>query len=44
MKGAVAEVALAIPEVQICYASTNQYNTDGYSFAEDKVYLLTPWS
>ena len=38
---AVAEVALAHPEVQICYASTNQYNTDGYSYAEDKVYLLT---
>ena len=28
------------PEVQVCYASTNQYNTDGYSDAEDKVYLI----
>ena len=38
---AVAEVALAHPEVQICYASTNQYNTDGYSLAEDKIYLMS---
>lgn len=37
---AVAEVSLAHPEVQVCYASTNQYNTDGYSDAEDKVYLI----
>lgn len=39
---AVAEVALAHPEVQVCYASTNQYNTDGYSNAEDKVYIVCP--
>lgn len=37
---AVAEVSLAHPEVQVCYASTNQYNTEGYSDAEDKVYLI----
>lgn len=38
---AVAEVSLVHPEVQICYASTNQYNTEGYSDAEDKVYLIS---
>jgi hypothetical protein len=38
---AVSEVALTHPEVQICYASTNQYNTDGYSYTEDKVYLIS---
>ncbi len=37
---AVAEVSLAHPEVQVCYASTNQYNTEGYSCAEDKIYLI----
>lgn len=37
---AVAEVSLAHPEVQVCYASTNQYNTEGYSDTEDKVYLI----
>lgn len=38
---AVAEVSLAHPEVQVCYASTNQYNTEGYSCAEDNIYLIS---
>lgn len=37
---AVANVAFEYPEVQVCYASTNQYNTDAYSSAADKVILL----
>lgn len=34
---AVANVAFDYPEVQVCYASTNQYNTEAYSSPADKV-------
>ena len=34
---AVANVAFEYPDVQVCYASTNQYNTEAYSTAADKV-------
>ena len=37
---AVANVAFDYPEVQVCYASTNQYNTEAYSSAADKVILF----
>lgn len=37
---AVANVAFEYPEVQVCYASTNQYNTEAYSSAADKVILF----
>ena len=37
---AVASVAYDNPDVQVCYASTNQYNTDAYSFPGDSVVLL----
>lgn len=37
---AVANVAFEYPDVQVCYASTNQYNTDAYSSAADKVILF----
>lgn len=37
---AVANVAFEYPEVQVCYASTNQYNTEAYSSAADKVVLF----
>ena len=35
------------PEIQICYASANQYNIKGYSSADDFCYVYTPedlWS
>lgn len=37
---AVANVALEYPEVQVCYASTNQYNTEAYSSPAEKVILF----
>ncbi len=37
---AVANVAFEYPEVQVCYASTNQYNTEAYSSPADKVILF----
>lgn len=37
---AVATVAFDYPEVQICYASTNQYNTEAYSSPTNKVVLF----
>ena len=37
---AVANVALENPDVQVCYASTNQYNTEAYSSPADKVILF----
>lgn len=37
---AVANIAYDYPEVQVCYASTNQYNTEAYSSAADKVILF----
>lgn len=37
---AVANVAFEYPEVQVCYASTNQYNTEAYSLPADKVILF----
>ena len=37
---AVANVAFEYPEVQGCYASTNQYNTEAYSVPADKVILF----
>lgn len=37
---AVANVAFEYPEVQVCYASTNQYNTEAYSSTADKVILF----
>ena len=37
-------VILAHPEVQICDASTNQYNTDDYSYVEGKVFLISQFS
>lgn len=37
---AVANVAFEYPEVQVCYASTNQYNTEAYSFPANKVILF----
>lgn len=37
---AVANVAFEYPEVQVCYASTNQYNTEAYSMPSQKVILF----
>ena len=37
---AVANVAFEYPDVQVCYASTNQYNTEAYSCPADKVILF----
>lgn len=37
---AVANVAFEYPDVQICYASTNQYNTEAYSSQTDNVILF----
>lgn len=37
---AVANVAFEYPEVQVCYALTNQYNTEAYSLPADKIILL----
>lgn len=37
---AVANVAFKYPEVQVCYASTNQYNIEAYSIPADKVILF----
>lgn len=37
---AVANVAFEYPEVQVCYASTNQYNTEAYSSPAEKVILF----
>lgn len=37
---AVANVAFEYPEVQVCYASTNQYNTEAYSLPADIVILF----
>lgn len=37
---AVANVAFEYPEVQVCYALTNQYNTEAYSLPADKVILF----
>ena len=36
----VANVAFEYPDVQVCYASTNQYNTEAYSSSADKVILF----
>lgn len=37
---AVANVAFEYPEVQVCYALTNQYNTEAYSLPADKIILF----
>lgn len=37
---AVANVAFEYPDVQICYASTNQYNTEAYSLPTNEVVLF----
>lgn len=37
---AVANVAFEYPDVQVCYASTNQYNTGAYSSPSQKVILF----
>lgn len=37
---AVASIGLEFQEVQICYSSTNQYNTINYSTPSDDVYLI----
>jgi hypothetical protein len=37
---AVASTVFKYPEVQICYASTNLYNTDAYSTPSDFIYLI----
>ncbi len=37
---AVANVAFDYPDVQLCYASTNQYNTGAYSSSSQKVILF----
>lgn len=37
---AVANVTFEYPDVQICYASTNQYNTEAYSSPADRVLLF----
>lgn len=37
---AVATVAFEYPDVQICYASTNQYNTEAYSSPTNEVVLF----
>jgi len=37
---AVASTVFKYPEVQICYASTNLYNTDAYSTPSDSIYLI----
>lgn len=37
---AVANIAFEYPDVQVCYASTNQYNTEAYSSPADKVILF----
>ncbi len=37
---AVANVAFEYPDVQVCYASTNQYNTEAYSSLANKVILF----
>ncbi|MCQ2068372.1 MAG: hypothetical protein MJY68_04635 [Bacteroidaceae bacterium] len=37
---AVASVAYAYPDVQVCYASTNQYNTEAYSSPDNRVLLF----
>lgn len=37
---AVASFALTHPDIQICYATTNQYNIDGYSQSCDYFYLI----
>lgn len=37
---AVASFALTHPDIQICYATTNQYNIEGYSQSCDYFYLI----
>ena len=37
---AVATVAFEYPEVQVCYASTNQYNTEAYSSPADEAFFF----
>lgn len=37
----VATIAMKYPEVQVCYALANQYNTESYSTPENDVYLLS---
>lgn len=37
---AVASIAFRFPEVQICYAATNQYNIEAYSSPMDFVYIV----
>lgn len=37
---AVGLVAIEDPSVQICYASTNQYNINAYSFASDFIFKI----
>lgn len=37
---AVASTVFKYPEVQICYASTNLYNTEAYSTPSDSIYLI----
>lgn len=36
----VAAITQKYPEVQICYALANQYNTESYSFPENYIYVL----
>ena len=40
---AVGLVALENPSVQVCYASTNQYNTEAYSSPADYAYIINPY-
>lgn len=37
----IAAIAQKYPEVQICYALANQYNTESYSYPEDFIYVLS---
>ena len=37
---AVAAVAFEYPEVQVCYASTNQYNTEAYSSPANEAFFF----
>lgn len=37
---AVASVAFAYPEVQVCYASANLYNTNAYSTSAGHIYVI----
>lgn len=36
-----AAIALRYPEVQVCYALANQYNTESYSTPENDIYIMS---